>query len=323
MCHTHKNKLNKEMNRIADGVDEEMRTEAGDNDQEMATISDDADYQNDYIPPDTLSDENNDEKQLALGKQVKKAVKQLAKTLGISRLFSQKPFAKLQEETQKKKVRVVKTIHNAIYECVSDPHSSVDLRNAVELKFDRHQTKAEKYLEGLMERVVDNYYDAPNAMARRAVLSLISPIVAFSEAKSKIPQLNYREYWRSKFIDNISRQIQQEEKLPQKLRVSFEAIYNFVQFITAPELIIDLPFGSETLKLKSGEEIEVPKVIRRQAQTELIRLYNSSIALSGENQLKLSTSTCVRILDVLPTKSSISLQCVDYFISDGEKDFFF
>lgn len=323
-------------NTLADNnqPDEEMQSERGNaSDQEMPTDDDNV-SQNEvlsessgrtFVPNDDLTDDNDSNEdnigddgfELPNEVEVKEAVKELAKTLKITGLFEQFPFDDLADQTKLKKARAVNKMFRAIYKVVS-PSNPIALKSFVETKFVIPPVVPDNFMNGVLSTVARNYEEAPNAQMRRAALSFISPFMKFAQVQKFIPNLSERSFKASKYVLSIDQHIQKDGWIQRKTRFSMEAVTNFIQFICAPEFVIDLPFGSDTLKLSNNETIDVQKVIRTQCQSEIIRLYRSSIAQSGENFLALSTSTCVRILDVLPMKSSKSMQCIDYFISDGE-----
>ena len=47
-----------------------------------------------------------------------------------------------------------------------------------------------------------------------------------------------------------------------RTRVDINQLDNFVNFITSPFIVQDLPFGERFLKLSCGELIHTPRVIR-------------------------------------------------------------
>lgn len=50
-------------------------------------------------------------------------------------------------------------------------------------------------------------------------------------------------------------------------------IYHFINFISRPEFVQDVAFGTKTLKLDSGERIIIPVVIRTLIPSRIIRQY--------------------------------------------------
>lgn len=281
-----------------------------------------------FVPSDNLTDEemptdeeeaNDNRFELENFDEVKKAVKKLAEKLGLNRLFEHPTttFDDLAEKTKLKKAYGIYTLHRAIYAVIA-PSNPTALKSLVETKYVIPKSVSSNYTDEILGIVAKNYESALTPQTRKAALSIVSPFMNFAQVQRFIPNLSINTFKASKYILSIDEQTKKDGWITRKQKFSTEAVTNFIQFICAPEFIIDLPFGSDTLKLSNNETINVAKVIQTQCQSEIIRLYRSSIAESGDASLALSTSSCVRILDVLPIKSSKSAKCVDYFIADGE-----
>lgn len=56
-------------------------------------------------------------------------------------------------------------------------------------------------------------------------------------------------------------------------RVSPESLEHFIDFITSSHIIKDIPFGQRTLKMESGEVLEIPNVVRSLTSGSLINQY--------------------------------------------------
>ena len=56
-------------------------------------------------------------------------------------------------------------------------------------------------------------------------------------------------------------------------RVDNEKLEHFIDYILSSNIIKDLPYGTKTMKLSSGEVVEVPNLIRSLAPSSLITQY--------------------------------------------------
>ena len=79
-----------------------------------------------------------------------------------------------------------------------------------------------------------------------------------------------------------------------RTRVDISQLDHFVNFITSPYIVQDLPFGERFLKLSSGEVIHTPNVIRVSVNERIIDQYLQYCQESEATPL--SKSTLHRIL---------------------------
>lgn len=66
-----------------------------------------------------------------------------------------------------------------------------------------------------------------------------------------------------------------EAKQQHRVKFDSDQLEHFVDFITSDHIIKDLPFGEKTLKLTSGEVIQIPLVIRSLAPSTIISQYSA------------------------------------------------
>ena len=58
-----------------------------------------------------------------------------------------------------------------------------------------------------------------------------------------------------------------------RAKIDREKVDHFIEFISRPEFVQDVAFGTKTLKLDSGEKIIIPAVIRTVIPARIIRQY--------------------------------------------------
>ena len=88
---------------------------------------------------------------------------------------------------------------------------------------------------------------------------------------------------------------------------------HFLDFITGPHVIQDLPFEERSLTLSTKEVISVPNVVRMLIPESIVRQY---LAYSEECNFKL-----LNILSVCSASVHKSLQGLDYISSTGAEAF--
>lgn len=104
-----------------------------------------------------------------------------------------------------------------------------------------------------------------------------------------------------------------------RMRVSRLQLDDFMQFITSPHIVQDLPFGQRKLQLSNGTIIETPNTIRSMVSE---RIANQYIQYCEETNFKpFSKSTMLRILSACTATVRKSLQGLDYIAAEGGKAF--
>ena len=102
-------------------------------------------------------------------------------------------------------------------------------------------------------------------------------------------------------------------------RIDLNQLDHFLDFITSPYIVQDLPFGERFLKLSTGEVVQTPNVIRVSVSGHIIDQY---VQYCNETEVKpLSNSTLRRILSSCQASTRKSLQGLDYFVCEGSKAF--
>ena len=102
-------------------------------------------------------------------------------------------------------------------------------------------------------------------------------------------------------------------------RVDEVQLDHFLQFITSPHIIQDLPFGEKFLHLSNGNIIEVPNVIRNMIPQRIVAQYTQYCTETGF--VPFSHHTMLRILSSCSATVRKSLQGLDYFAADGASAF--
>ena len=93
----------------------------------------------------------------------------------------------------------------------------------------------------------------------------------------------------------------------------------FLQFITSPDIVKDLPFGQKSLQLSNGNVAEVPNVIRAFIPERITTQYKQFCKEVGF--IPFSQRTMLRILSACSATVRKSLQGLDYIAADGASAF--
>ena len=104
-----------------------------------------------------------------------------------------------------------------------------------------------------------------------------------------------------------------------KIRVVPRQLDHFLCYITSPHLVQDLPFGQKTLKLSSGQLVEVPNAIRTMIPQRIVRQYTQYCKEPGFEAF--SERTMLRVLNECKASTRKSLQGLDYFAANGARTF--
>ncbi len=88
-----------------------------------------------------------------------------------------------------------------------------------------------------------------------------------------------------------------------------EKVDHFIDFVNCPYFHQDVAYGTRTLKLDSGETMDMPNVIRTVTRSTMVAQYFKFC--SDEEYQPLSRSTLFRILEVREASQRKSLQGLD------------
>ena len=127
------------------------------------------------------------------------------------------------------------------------------------LKLDELSQTSKNYLQALAEA----YGKAQGWETRRQILPVMSGVASFNDISRFIPGLTRYRYSLANLhrLQYVSGTPATHHSSP-RIKVYLKQLDHFLSYITSPHLVQDLPFGQKTLKLSSGQLVEVPNVIR-------------------------------------------------------------
>ncbi len=174
--------------------------------------------------------------------------------------------------------------------------------------------------KGYLQALAEAYDNADGWETRRQILSIMSGVASFKAISSFISGLSRYRFT----IANLHR-LQHGRGAPlthqpsPRIRVDPRQLDHFLSFITSPHLVQDLPFGQKTLKLSSGQLIEIPNIIRTMIPQRIARQYTQYCNEMGFKPF--SERTMLRVLSECKASVRKSLQGLDYFAADGARAF--
>ena len=195
--------------------------------------------------------------------------------------------------------------------------NSNDMREALEVRKEVALREDDvKYLRALSE----SYNNATSANVKLQILSIMADIATLQEIRKYIPGLTKYMFCQARQHILVSgRGAPVIAKQSPRWRIDLNQLDHFLDFITSPYIVQDLPFGERFLKLSTGEVVQTPNVIRVSVSGHIIDQY---VQYCNETEVKpLSNSTLRRILSSCQASTRKSLQGLDYFVCEGSKAF--
>ena len=164
--------------------------------------------------------------------------------------------------------------------------------------------------------MIKAHNEAESWQTKRQILSLFANDFSRSELQSLIPGLSK---WR---IDQARSHATQtgkgqpvKEKPIYRARIESAKVDHFLDYISRPELLQDVAFGTKTLKLDSGERIVIPAVVRTLIPSRIIEQY---VQYCKQEQFEpTSERSLYRILEVCSASMQKSLAGLDNVTAEG------
>ena len=107
--------------------------------------------------------------------------------------------------------------------------------------------------------------------------------------------------------------------IARRMKVDYAKVDHFLNFITSPHIVQDMPFGERMLKLSTGEVIKTPNVVRMLIPERITQQYFQFCAETEFTPMR--KRTLLRVLDVCSASVRKSLQGLDNFSAQGTKAF--
>ena len=170
-----------------------------------------------------------------------------------------------------------------------------------------------------LEAIAETYKNASSWDTRRQIVSIMTGTASLAAIREFIPSLTQFRYT----VANLHRlQHGTGASVPRqptaRFRVDEAQLDHFLQFITSPHIVQDLPFGQKSLQLSNGNIVEVPNFIRALIPGRITTQYKQFCKVGF---IPFSQRTMLRILSACSTTVRKSLQGLDYIAADGDSAF--
>lgn len=128
----------------------------------------------------------------------------------------------------------------------------------------------------LMDTLIKAHNEAQSWQTKRQILSLFANDFSRTELQRILPGLSK---WRiDQARDHATKSGRGQpvaEKQIFRSRINNDQMDHFLDFVSRPEFLQDVAFGTKTMKLDSGERITIPAVVRTLIPTRIIEQYIS------------------------------------------------
>ena len=174
--------------------------------------------------------------------------------------------------------------------------------------------------DSTLRNLVDVYSNAQSSNSRKEILSLFARNFKRSKLKELIPGLtDFRIKEARKHCIEHGPGVTTPAAAIHRFFLSETKVEHFLRFITSDVISQDTAYGTSRIKLESGEELLVPKPIRKLIPARIIAQY---LKICDETEFKpASERTLLRILEVCPASTRKSLQGLDNYTADGSEAF--
>ena len=179
--------------------------------------------------------------------------------------------------------------------------------------------KKRKYFDvksDLIDGLIEAHNQAQLWQTKRQILSLFANDFSRLKLQKMIPGLSK---WRIDQARNHATETGKGQPILEKpiyrARIETAKVDHFLDYISRPELLQDVAFGTKTLNLDSGERVIIPAVVRTLIPSRIIQQY---ICYCKQEQFQSASETSLyRILDVCSASMQKSLQGLDNVTAEG------
>lgn len=167
-----------------------------------------------------------------------------------------------------------------------------------------------------VQALVSAYETADDKETKTQILSIFADIYSLSELQLLIPEVNAYKFRKARLhLKQFGRGNLATQEPQYRVRMSIPKVDHFISFISSPNLVQDVAYGSRTIRLSSGESFKMPNVVRTMIASRIIKQYEQYC--KEVNFGPLSTRELYRILQLCPAQQRKSLQGLDNTMADG------
>ena len=176
------------------------------------------------------------------------------------------------------------------------------------------------YGETVLSNLIDAYNQAQTWSTRRQILSLFVHDFTGPELQHMIPGITaWRISEARKHAASSGMGQPVDKKVDIRARLDPVKTDHFVEFMSRPDYIQNVAYGTKKMRLDLGEELIIPGAIRTMIPARIIKQYQSHCERT--NFTPLSVQTLYNILNVCSASTQKSLQGLDYITTKGSDSF--
>lgn len=236
-----------------------------------------------WVAMDSPSDDSDG--QYEIQNQKAEAFKAVNKLLGLKGLSPLKSTLKVSwvdatPKTKKYYVSKMEEVVRVVLDVIA-PEDAGLLWNALKESPDiNHYYDESPKDSSLLYSLVESYKHATHSSTRKSILSVIADKLSFRDLEKLIPGISRHHYTTARRhacqfgMDALTTSMETNSRIVRQ-RADPNQVEHFIEFITSQNFVQDMPFGRRKLSLTSGEEIEIPNVIRVLIPSRLINQYLS------------------------------------------------
>ena len=188
--------------------------------------------------------------------------------------FPQRSFTDYSHKMKKLYISHISRMIMRLLDILFPGESCVIFNKIVEEAGVSQHTENKNFSGSLLDGLVASYNKAETWQARRQVLSVLTSSLTYSNTMKLIPEVTqYRYYMAQKHALQYGSALPVEPKDTTRARMDLKKLDNFMDFITSPYIVKDLPYGERRIKLSTGETVETPNVIRSMGPAAIITQY--------------------------------------------------
>ncbi|KAL9954031.1 hypothetical protein ACROYT_G041519 [Oculina patagonica] len=174
-----------------------------------------------------------------------------------------------------------------------------------------------------LQALVAAYKRAPSKALKTQILSIYANRFTYKELKAihqPFENLSDRQIKKARAHVTSQGPGMPVTKIPHhRVRIDQRQLDHFLEFTSRPYFYQDVAFGSRKIKLESGQELEMPNVVRTVARCTIIAQYLDFCKEDNFNPM--SRATMWRVLEVQEASQRKSLTGLDNTAADGAEGF--
>ena len=173
---------------------------------------------------------------------------------------------------------------------------------------------------GIVDVLIKAYHQADCWQTKRQILSLFANDFTRTELQEIIPGLSKWRIDQARLHATLVGAGQPLLERPiYRAKIDPVKVDHFINYISRPEFVQDVAFGTKTLKLDSGERIIIPAVIRTVIPSRIIRQYMSYC--KEQDFEPASERSLYRMIEVCSASMQKSLHGLDNVTAEGAEAF--